>query len=151
MVYWLDQRRSRMRFPLAIQGQITLGQPLKFVSCIVTDLSDTGARITLSEPADVPPEFDLIIPERLNIKASIAWREGHEYGIRFLAERSQDHEALSGFDASDDCPASIPDTANPSLTEQPMVQKALDEARDRIASAIGVPAGSIKLMIEIAP
>ena len=152
MVYWLDQRRSRMRFPLAIQGQIALRQPLRLVPCIVTDLSDTGARITLSEPAgDVPPEFELIIPERLSIKASVAWREGQEYGIRFLAEYAQDPEISSGFAAPVDCAANVPDVADLSLISQPVVQKVLDEARDRIASAIGVPANSIRLTIEVSP
>lgn len=147
MVYWLDQRRSRKRMQLAIQGRIIADPSHEAMSCIVTDLSDTGARLTLPTAAELPPEFDFVIPDRLTVRAQVAWSQGQDYGIMFLAARSREHG--SGSTAASSPMDGLPELEDPSFITQFAVQEALDEARFKIAATMGVPADSIRLTIEI--
>jgi len=51
----------------------------------VRDISDTGARIRVSDPMLVPDEFVLLIDlEGLEVDCEIAWRTDKEIGAHFL-------------------------------------------------------------------
>jgi hypothetical protein len=54
------------------------------VDCIIRNLSETGARIELERPVDVPDKFTLLIkPEILKRSCEVAWRSGVLIGVRF--------------------------------------------------------------------
>ena len=57
------------------------GDPM---ACTVSDLSDTGVRLVIPAPADVPLEFELKIPDaRALAKVRLVWTTGCQYGARF--------------------------------------------------------------------
>jgi hypothetical protein len=80
----LPERRSAERFPTALEGWFsceTTGSP---IPCIVWDLSDTGVRLLIPPPADVPLEFDLRIPDaQAAARVRLVWTSGNHYGAQF--------------------------------------------------------------------
>jgi len=55
------------------------------LSCVVLDISETGARISLSDPnVRVPDSLKIYIAERdLIADCSVVWRKGGEFGVSF--------------------------------------------------------------------
>ncbi|WP_432807263.1 PilZ domain-containing protein [Microvirga terrae] len=57
------------------------GEP---IACTVWDLSETGARLVVPSPADVPLEFELKIPNQGAIaRVRLIWSSGNSYGTQF--------------------------------------------------------------------
>lgn len=54
-------------------------------SCIIRDLSITGAALQLSDlSATIPAAFTLIIPEdKLKISCRVVWRRAYKIGVTF--------------------------------------------------------------------
>lgn len=69
---------------LDLKGKIVgddLNPPLE---CIVRGLSDTGARLVFSEPAEIPLEFTLEIPdERASARVRLIWGNGTLFEVAF--------------------------------------------------------------------
>ncbi|MCB8822196.1 PilZ domain-containing protein [Microvirga rosea] len=79
------ERRSSRRFPTHLEGRITHEDYLEPVHCVVRDLSDTGVRIALSEPSEIPLEFNLEIPDEGAIASvRLIWSTGTELGGQFI-------------------------------------------------------------------
>jgi hypothetical protein len=80
----MPERRSSERFPTSLEGWFageTTGDP---VACTVWDLSETGVRLIIPAPADIPLEFELKIPNEGAIaKLRLIWAIGDHYGARF--------------------------------------------------------------------
>ena len=58
--------------------------------CIMADLSATGARLQVQQPAALPDEFVLLLSHtgQLSRKCSVAWRAETEVGVEFIAGKS---------------------------------------------------------------
>ncbi len=80
----MPERRSSERVAVGLEGWFateTTGDP---VACSVWDLSETGARLVIPAPADVPLEFELKIPSEGTVaKVRLVWTAGSHYGGRF--------------------------------------------------------------------
>ena len=68
------------------------------VDCIIRNLSDTGAKLEVSESVVLPARFEIVIPQKNVIhQAELRWRHGAETGIAFLtAPQSTGSEAVGG-------------------------------------------------------
>lgn len=56
------------------------------IRCMVRDLSDTGARLTITDPLSAPDTFELIVElDGLEADCVVAWRRGMTLGVRFTA------------------------------------------------------------------
>jgi hypothetical protein len=78
------ERRANERVPTYLEGQIALknGQPP--IECVVWDLSETGLRIAVSDPAEIPLEFAFCIPgESAVAGVRLVWTDGIHYGAMF--------------------------------------------------------------------
>ncbi len=77
-------RRSTERFPVGLAGWFAgeaTGDP---IACTVWDLSETGVRLVIPSPADVPLEFELNIPNaQVVAMVRLIWTRGNDYGVRF--------------------------------------------------------------------
>ena len=84
MNHVMPERRSSERFPAGLEGWFaseTTGDP---VACTVWDLSDTGVRLVIPAPADIPLEFELNIPDKGAVAmVRLVWTTGSHYGARF--------------------------------------------------------------------
>lgn len=55
-------------------------------SCMVRDISDTGARLRVGPGQAVPAHFDLLIElDGIEASCTVAWRRGEEIGVTFDA------------------------------------------------------------------
>ncbi len=75
----MPERRSSERFPVAWEGWFAgeaTGDP---IACTVWDLSETGVRLVIPSPADVPLEFELKIPDaRAVARVRLVWTTGSQ-------------------------------------------------------------------------
>jgi hypothetical protein len=56
------------------------------VPCAVRDISETGARLRVDLPLQVPDTFELLIPlDGLEANCKVVWRRGTDVGIRFTS------------------------------------------------------------------
>ena len=61
------------------------------MDCQVRNLSTGGAKVTFSNTAAVPDQFDLkIAPKERSFRARMIWRTPNEAGVSFLSEYNQD-------------------------------------------------------------
>jgi len=64
---------------------IGLGEGLPLRGCIVSDVSETGARLDVEQPQSVPEQFNLLLSGRGGIyrRCRIVWRSQDQVGVRF--------------------------------------------------------------------
>jgi hypothetical protein len=78
-----EQRRDpRQRTYKA--ARIAFGGRRAVITCLVRDLSDTGACLGLSDPIDIPDVFNLVFdsgePSRM---CQVVWRKEKRIGVEF--------------------------------------------------------------------
>lgn len=78
-----DRVAPRQR--VLIAGTIRYTGGMGAVPCVVRNLSETGAKLTLSESVALPTHFDLVIAQK-NVahRCELRWRRGEEAGVAFL-------------------------------------------------------------------
>lgn len=77
------ERRSAERFHTKLTGHI-VGPDAPSIDCVLLNISKTGARITVPQPAEIPLEFQLQIPEEeASAKVRLIWSSGIDYGVMF--------------------------------------------------------------------
>jgi PilZ domain len=84
-VRMLDQRRSP-RFD-ALRGA-TVETPVGALTCVIRNISQTGACLESARPASIPDTFFLTIWPSLNCRCEVVWRREHRLGIRFKTEKT---------------------------------------------------------------
>lgn len=79
-----DFNRRGSRSKVSRDGKISLGL-FRNLSCTVTDISNSGARISVGEEQDLPEVFSLRIDGvKRKRKAELRWRNGLQAGVEFL-------------------------------------------------------------------
>lgn len=82
------RRPTPKRHRVMQQGRIVLG-PERLLSCIVRDLSPTGASLRLPHPSPLPERFDLIIAghQIRTLSVHLRWQRAGFAGVIFETER----------------------------------------------------------------
>jgi PilZ domain-containing protein len=76
------ETRSAPRYRVIKAAKIKFGGTI--VLCTVRDLSATGAALEISNPDEIPSEFNLVVPEdRLNLPCRVVWRRAFRIGVAF--------------------------------------------------------------------
>jgi hypothetical protein len=57
----------------------------KPISCVVWDISETGARLRLAGDVALPPTIDILVGN-VTRKARVVWRKSTQIGIEFIEE-----------------------------------------------------------------
>jgi PilZ domain-containing protein len=88
----MDNVRDFPRARTFLKAEISFHNNPSRLSCIVKDMSGTGARISISENVPLPATFNLYLPKQHQpVEAHIQWRRGDMIGVRFeggdLAEK----------------------------------------------------------------
>jgi PilZ domain len=81
-LFRLDQFRNRRKSPryeVHYLGQIDLGREVEQLSCIICDISETGARLAVGQ--DVPDEFMLVFKRRCLVRRR---DEDGEVAVEFI-------------------------------------------------------------------
>lgn len=81
------ERRQTTRQKSLLRGLVYLGNSPSAVSCLVRDVSDTGARLKFGGPVTTPDTLELHIPTKNQVlRARVQWREADEIGVSFVSE-----------------------------------------------------------------
>jgi hypothetical protein len=79
-----DERRASRRQKSFLRGVVYFDKRRTQMACMVRDLSDSGARIVLSQAIALPDLIELQIPQREEmVSARIQWRRADEIGLAF--------------------------------------------------------------------
>ena len=73
--------RKTMRYAAWVQDGETTPQ-----SCVLADISDTGARLEVEKPDDVPELFTLLLSGQANSarrRCRVKWRTEDQVGVEF--------------------------------------------------------------------
>lgn len=78
-------RRKQLHYP----AWIDLGEASSRQFCAITDISTTGAKLTVSKSGELPDEFTLLLalPAKAQRRCRVTWRSDVQIGVRFLSER----------------------------------------------------------------
>ena len=83
----MAERRQASRQRSFLRGLVYLGNSPSAVSCLVRDLSDTGARLTFATPIAAIDTIELHIPVKgQTLRGKVKWREAEEIGISFVSD-----------------------------------------------------------------
>ena len=83
----MDDRRSSQRWRTVLKGRIVFNNRCSILDCTIRDLSDTGARIYFADISEIPPEFELEIPNRgVRVPGRVMWSRGANHGVMFLEQ-----------------------------------------------------------------
>jgi PilZ domain len=81
----MTERRASPRQRRLHGGRIVFNDNSSVISCIVRDLSKTGARLGVASPVGIPDWFDLRIDRNgACYPSKVAWRSGDQIGVTFL-------------------------------------------------------------------
>ena len=78
-----DKRKAQRR-PMRYTAWIAL-EPGKFHGCVLSDISDTGARIDVEDTKIVPDRFPLFLSRngRARRVCTVVWRKPNQIGVTF--------------------------------------------------------------------
>jgi PilZ domain len=80
----MNERRASRRLKSFLRGVVYFDKRRSETACLVRDLSEDGARITLSETIALPDIIELKIPQREQmLVARVEWRRADEAGLSF--------------------------------------------------------------------
>lgn len=92
--------RRDVRKRTFLRGRIVYNAGAASMDCIIRDLSESGARLELSETSALPEVFDLYVQTKdATFRSTMCWRRGGEVGVTFETA-SQRAPAPSASDAS---------------------------------------------------
>lgn len=81
----MQERRKTQRMRTYLGGEVVFNQQCPAQDCLVRNLSQNGAKLTFSEPAQIPAQFNLTIHKNSESRrARIIWRGEKEVGVSFL-------------------------------------------------------------------
>lgn len=91
-----DKRNSMRR--RTIFGGVIFDDNGGSMECSVSDISETGVKVTSKEPFESGMEVDLKINKYKNIhRCEVTWVRDSEMGLRFLLPLSKYDEELAGL------------------------------------------------------
>jgi hypothetical protein len=79
-----DQRKER-RDSTVWPGRIAFDRGAQLRECVIRDISESGARLTIQNPRAIPSAFELLIVATGEIFQAVAkWRRDREIGVHFV-------------------------------------------------------------------
>ena len=133
-----DNRRSSPRVKTFLRGCIYYDKNAAACDCLVRDMSETGARLELSENVVIPNLIDLYIPKKNEtLQANVVWRSGDFIGVAFTPPASK-----RGEPSVDDVSA-VPE---PAVAERGSQSANLSERMQRIEAEVASLKRAIKML-----
>ncbi len=82
----IEQRQSP-RKTVNSPAWVNLGGGAPARDCLLVDISDTGARLELGTPAEMPPTFALLLSANGTVQrqCQIVWRSNSQVGVQFCS------------------------------------------------------------------
>jgi len=92
------EKRKRLRRYLEYRAHIDFGDGSPFRACVLADVSETGARLTLDAPGVMPTQFMLLLAAgagKVRRRCDVVWMSGRQLGVRFLPPSDEPPLVLS--------------------------------------------------------
>jgi PilZ domain len=88
-----SDRRKIVRRPVRYPARIDFGDGADLLTCILVDASDEGVQVVTIEPIEWPDEIELLLGYGKNgrRRCRVAWRNGRQAGLEFLAKNTPLH------------------------------------------------------------
>ena len=81
----MNEARSKGRSRAMLGAHIIYNNKKSTLDCQIRNISETGARLAMSETVALPDEFELQVPHRARTyKARLRWRTGDSVGVELL-------------------------------------------------------------------
>ncbi len=80
----INDKRKAARRPIRYSAWVALeGEQLH--GCVLSDVSETGARIDIDETKTIPDQFVLLLASNGSArrKCRVMWRKPHQFGVTF--------------------------------------------------------------------
>jgi hypothetical protein len=76
--------RKHLRYP----GEIDIGDGSALRKCLLSDISDTGARVMIEKPDEIPDKVMLLLGHERGARrrCKVVWREDKQIGLEFLKD-----------------------------------------------------------------
>ena len=89
----MEEKRESLRTRVLKTGSISFGGAA--ISCMVRNISATGALLEVESPLGIPERFLLVVPtDQLSWPCRVIWKSERRLGVRF--ERPRVSEAFGG-------------------------------------------------------
>jgi hypothetical protein len=90
-------RRAALRRPIRWKALILNSSGALISHCTIVDVSSTGARLLLPEPAELPEAFLLVLSRNGDVRrqCELSWIKEKRVGIRFLRPQPVSEEPVS--------------------------------------------------------
>ena len=96
----MDEHRASPRKRTLLRGRIEYSNRQFSLDCLIRDLSETGARLSVSENVPLPAKFDLHIPGRSEaVPVELCWRIRGGAGVRILSGPTHEHPGAASPNA----------------------------------------------------
>jgi hypothetical protein len=80
----MTERRRTPRRRTLKGGTVIFGTAAG-ISCVIRNMSETGAALEVESPAAIPNDITLLIkPEIIKRKCRVIWRSGKRIGVQFV-------------------------------------------------------------------
>ena len=76
-----DEKRHATRRDIALDVHVEIQ-----AACSLTDVSETGARLTVRHPNHLPDEFQIVFNKELRRWCQVKWRSDTQVGVEFINE-----------------------------------------------------------------
>lgn len=82
------EKRRSPRKALRYPGELDVGDGSALRKCLLSDISDTGARVMIEKPDEVPDLVMLLLGHERGARrrCRIVWREPKQLGLEFVKE-----------------------------------------------------------------
>jgi hypothetical protein len=78
----MEEKRQRQRQRILKAGTIAFARAAG-ITCMVRNISDTGACLEVETPIGIPDEFILVVKDLPQQTCHVAWRSARRIGVRF--------------------------------------------------------------------
>jgi hypothetical protein len=76
------EKRAAPRKPVLMSGAIEFADTV--ISCLISNISVSGAAIEVTSPHDIPERFNLAFKaDGTHIPCHVIWRQGERIGVAF--------------------------------------------------------------------
>ena len=85
----MEEMRQAERMRAFLRAQIVFNNRMSTIDCTIKNISQTGAKVALSDTLTLPTEFEIDIPQKgRSHRARLVWRDKEAIGIEFLDART---------------------------------------------------------------
>lgn len=85
----MPDKRIAQRRLVGYRAHLKLNDSGTLVECVVRDISQTGARLIVTSPSELPDTFSLFLSKDVARRCRIVWRKEKQVGVNFGGRQMQ--------------------------------------------------------------